>query len=157
MKRKKLRYYWDTNCFIALINKEMTTKEVYLNAIVQTYEDMISGCVEIITSDVILSEILLPEKEKKDFINALKSCPHFELVEPRTKTYEFAGELRQKCKDQSVHIPKNADSIHIASAILFGVTEFWTTERDLISLYERKIITELIICNPRVLQPRLQF
>jgi len=158
--KRKLRYYWDTCCFIALLNREPTTDVAVLQALEQTYREMLQERVEIVSCSVLITELITPEGEK--FISELRKCPAFEMAETVAAVHELARNLRRRCREANTHIPKTPDALHLASAILSKADEFWTTDQRLLSvsavqrlLSVSAVVNEITICLPHVEQPKL--
>ncbi|NLI00544.1 MAG: PIN domain nuclease [Chthonomonadales bacterium] len=154
-RRRRPRYHWDTCCFIALMNREDTTDEIVLLALRQTFHDMLFGEVEVTTSAMLISELLIPDPDKATLERQLEACPYFDMVDTHQAVHRLAADIRKHCRDQGVAVPKTPDAIHIASAILARVDEMWTTDKGLIGLAERGVITEVPIVRPHVTQLKL--
>lgn len=156
-RRSCPRYHSDACCFIALLNREATTDETALLALRQTFRDMLDGEVELTTSALLITELLLSDAEKAAFERQLDACPHFEMIDTHHAVHRQAAEIRKRCRDQGVTVPKTPDAIHIASAMLARVDEMWTTDSKLISLADRGVVVEVPIVRPHVTQLKLDF
>lgn len=155
--RRRPRYHWDTCCFIALVNREKTTDEAVLLTLRQTFHDMLVGEVEVTTSAIVIAELLIPESDKITLERHLEACPHFQMVDTHQAVHRQAADIRKRCRDQGVAVPRTPDAIHIASALLARADEMWTTDQRLISLAERGIISKVRIVRPHVTQLKLDF
>ena len=89
------------------------------------------------------------------FFEKLRRWEHtFEYV-PSRHDYSFAGELRERTREEherrvadKTHKLGQSDSLHIACAIATKCDSFLTHEPKLIRLYEEQVIPEVKICAP---------
>ncbi len=151
--KNKHRRYWDTSCFIALLNRNPAGDPIRLQALQQVYEDMLSGKVEVVSCGVLVAEMIHPES--KQFLQELRKLKQFELIETTISVHELAAELRSRCQNwrqgtERIHVPKVADATHLAAAILSKCDEFWTLDEKLLRL--DRIIEEIHICLPHIEQ-----
>jgi len=154
---KRRRLYWDSNCFIALLTKQQTIENTYLDAIETTYDDMLRGKLKIVTcADLFKLEVLPgPSKREAAAYNSLLSCPDFEIVSiSLTDLVNDAAQLRQEArkKAQSIH---TCDAMHIVSAKRSAVDEFWTTDDKLVKKGKAGFFEGLVVCYPYTEQLRL--
>ncbi len=128
----------------------------WLTALETTYADMIDGKVQIVTCELFRVEVWGNQLSGQSLqaYNDLMGCKYFEIVAPRSSTYELARDYRQRCKQaaQSLATP---DSLHIASANQIGVDEIWTTDTKLTNKYHAGLLGTTKICHPHVNQLRL--
>ncbi len=159
MARSVPYVYWDACCFIAYLNKEPTTLDVYLIALDSCIQDMESSLCGIVLSTMHRIEV-------KQFKEGIASPPYFELLQNRN-CIEFnvspsASILAEELQDRTAERAdvlnlKEKDAKHLAVAIEARCDAFFTTEPKLVRLYEMGIVPEIRICFPYAIQPRLPF
>lgn len=159
MPTRKRRLYWDASCFIALFNNEATTPANQLDALRATFEEVLTGKLKIITSDLYRAEVFGENKEAAGIVaDQLEACPDFEIVPLRTQAYEMAGHMRERCHAASPPRKlKTADSLHVAAATIAQADEVWTTDGKLVSYHEAGLLTGVKVCVPYLTQMRLPF
>jgi predicted nucleic acid-binding protein len=118
---------------------------------------MLDGATRIVTSDLFRTEVFpnLDDARFSELYNNLIACDDFVVVGIHTAAYELAGKLRQRCKSVKRRL-ETPDALHIASAILARVDEFWTTEEKLVKCSNAGVITEVPIRYPYSTQFRLK-
>ena len=146
--------YWDANDFIALFNREETTKPEHLAALETTFEEMLVGHVRIVTCSMFRVEVFPKRlKEEGDAIyRELTACPHFEVIETLSTIMTLAGELREKCLDAKPRIVKlkQADAIHMAAGHVIGADEIWTSDEQLVRAFQAGHLNTTKVCFPHV-------
>lgn len=159
MPSRKRRLYWDSSCFIALFNQEPTTAQAQLDALQVTFEEMLSGRIRIITSDMYRAEVFGPDRAQAAKVaEQFEACPYFEIVPLRTLAYDLAGEMRKRCQAaKPVRKLKTADALHVASGTIARAEEIWTTDQKLVSYYEAGLLTTTKVCLPYLSQMRIAF
>lgn len=129
--------YWDTCIFYALFKGESTHGAGIIDAIKHEYLEFLQGNLRIVTSTVTVAEVARGSFEKAEDFQKFKDirfADGFEFSDPRVKIMELASEL----KDYFYNNPlgengeyKNlnlGDAIHLATAIVLGVTRFVTLD-----------------------------
>lgn len=159
MPARKRRLYWDANCFIALFNSEPTTPRPVLDALQTTFEQMLSGKVKIITSDVYRAEVFGKDSaEGQQIADQFEACPHFEIVPLRTQAWGMAGEMAKRCHSaKPTRKLKPLDAVHIAGGTLARADEIWTTDLKLVRYYEDGLLTAVKVCLPYLKQLKIGF
>lgn len=153
--RTKRRLYWDSSCFIALVNQEATTDHAKLSALRDTFSEMTSARLQIVTSDIFRFEVQLSTAEESESLRRqLLACRSFEFLIRNQQVEDLARELQVRAQLSGRRI-KMADGFHLATAILSRSEALWTTDRRMIQLGTAGIISELEITAPTVPQPRL--
>ncbi|MDW8320042.1 MAG: type II toxin-antitoxin system VapC family toxin [Armatimonadota bacterium] len=135
------RYYWDTCCFIHLLdiqNRERSSRDDQMQQAVffleQAFREAAEGRVKLVTAELLLAEILPVDEEHENFLKQLKACPHIELVTVSRQVFELAGHLRAEWRTNQQKDLKAPDAIHIATALLFKPDEMWTTDSRILKL-----------------------
>lgn len=152
------RVYWDSCCFIGLINDEAEKRDV-LRAVWQEAEQ---GKTEIVTSMFTLTEVVkakcegkvkpLPEADDKPVVAFLSQSFVIRLLLDETIANAARRLLRahRECK-------KPSDAIHLATALQHNVEELHTFDgSDLLGLTGKTLKKNgqpLTICIPRVSAP----
>lgn len=156
---RKRRLYWDSSCFIALFNSEPTTPRPQLDALKATFEEMLVGRLNVITSDVYRAEVFGSDGPAADAVaDQFEACPYFEIVSLRTLAYDLAGDLRKKCQSAKPERKlKLADALHVASGSLAKADEIWTTDGKLVRYYEDGLLTTVKVCLPYLIQLKIPF
>jgi predicted nucleic acid-binding protein len=152
-RKERTRFYWDTSCFIALLEREPSEDPTLVHALDVTYNAMLSKQVEIVSCSVLITELL--EASQQQFLQEQRKHPTFELVETVTAVHELARDLRSRCRQAGVHTPKAPDALHLAAGILSQCDEFWTLDKRLLNA--GAVITEIAIRLPHVEQLALEF
>lgn len=137
--RGKPRRYWDTCIFLAWIKGESIWPEEVMKGIEQTADEAYAGRVVIITSVITLTEFeqtrLTPDQ--RDKFQKLFTHPNWQLMDVDKRVAAKAAVIRQHY-DTRVY-DKNGnkvsggfmslgDSLHLATALHFGVSEFQTLD-----------------------------
>lgn len=146
---KKKIVYWDSDCFLGLLNKEQD-KIKKCQSVIREAEE---GNLLIITSALTFIEVIkmkgkkhVPKKTEKTiqdfFLNTFMSIHNVDR-----KVGIKARDLMWKNKGLQ---PK--DSIHIATAIIQKVPELHTFDKYLLSLDGKIESPQLKICEPYVFQ-----
>lgn len=138
----KPRYYWDTCCFIhvldiqsrrrAIQNEQAQQMILFLE---QVFRDAVEGRLKLVTAELLLAEILPLDDDHRNFLKQVKACPHIELIAVSRQAWELAGQLRAEWRMNRRSDLKTPDAIHIATAILFKPDEMWTTDDRILRLY----------------------
>ena len=152
-RKGRTRFYWDTCCFIALLERKPSEGSTLVHALDVTYNEMLAGRVEIVSCSVLIAELLKPGAQR--FLQELRKCPNFELVETVIAVNELAQDLQSRCQQAGVHKPKTPDALHLASGILSKCDELWTLDKRLLN--SGAVITEIAIRLPHVEQLKLEF
>ena len=152
-RKGRTRFYWDTSCFIALLERKPSEGSTLVHALDVTYNEMLAGRVEIVSCSVFIAELLKPGAQR--FLQELCKCPNFELVETVIAVNELAQDLQSRCQQAGVHTPKTPDALHLASGILSKCDEFWTLDKRLLN--SGAVITEIAMRLPHVEQLKLEF
>ncbi len=111
---------------------------------------MLTSKVEIVSGSVLITELI---KVPREYIESLKACPAFEMVQTNDSVYNLARDLRERCRANGTSVIKTPDALHLASAILSRADEFWTTDGRILNA--QVITSEIKICKPHVEQLRL--
>jgi predicted nucleic acid-binding protein len=152
-RKGQTRFYWDTSCFIALLERKPSEDPTLVHALDATYNEMLVGRVEIVSCSILITELLEPSAQQ--FLRELRKHPNFELVETVTTVHELARDLRSRCRQAGVHTPKTPDALHLASGILSKCDELWTLDKRLLN--SGAVITEIAVRLPHVEQLKLEF
>lgn len=127
--RRTATVYWDACCFISVLSNERNAKDCL--KVVKAAED---GHIRIVTSSISLVEVIkyngkppIAEADQSK-VDAAMSGSHFEIRNVDRLTGQLARRLIWE-KDLAVK-----DSIHVATALLAGVRELHTTDKDLLKL-----------------------
>ncbi|GBC94271.1 hypothetical protein HRbin16_00052 [bacterium HR16] len=140
----KPRYYWDTCCFIHVLDvhsRKRAAQDEQAQQMVffleQAFREAVEGKVQLVTAELLLAEILPVDDDHKNFLKQVKACPYIELLAVSRQVFELAGRLRAEWRTHSRSDLKTPDAVHIATALLFKPDEMWTTDDRILKL-----------CNP---------
>lgn len=151
------RIAWDSNCLIAWMLKEGTTPQEQLTALAETMRRMIRGHVRIVASSLIELEVRADTvAETHRFHQQLRASPYFETFTDTARVRTLASHLADRVQE-SGRRGRAADLIHVATAIVAGASELWTTETKMLSWHVNKVIPEIRICQPYLEQGVLDF
>lgn len=147
MTRKKESVYWDSNCFLGLLNQE-ADKIDKCKGVIQKAE---AGSLIIITSALTFIEVIkmkgkkhLPKKAEKTIQDFFQN--RFISVRNVDRLVGIkARDLMWKHKHLS---PK--DSVHVATALLHDVPKLHTFDSDLLKLDNKYGNPKLKICYPDI-------
>lgn len=146
---KKPRYYWDSGLFIALLTGEQRAPgemEGLLEVIHMADVDEAF----IVTSHQSTIEVLGPaDAPLTDAFLEIFERPNYRLLPAVLPISRRAADYR---RDLSL---KFADAIHLATAVLYGVDELHSFDRDLLRLDRHPRIDGLHICKPSAPQKTL--
>lgn len=157
-KRRTKRLYWDANCFIALFNREPTTKPQYLTALETAYVEMTEGKIWIATSDVFRTEVFaerMPDEALPLWDN-LNGCPYFEIATIRTPHWVQARQLILGCQEAGQRL-ESPDALHIVMGSVVRAEAIWTTDAALVTKSKNGLLGSVPVVFPRVDEPRLPF
>lgn len=148
------RVYWDSCCWIALINQEPSRFE----SLEYIYNSSKDGLYQIWTSTLSLVEVnrlaseqATPKPLNSDSLDILDEMFNQDFVVLNQVDLLVATEARRLLRDLS-GLSKRTDSIHLATALLRSVDEMHTyDDKDLLHLHgklESKDGRKLVICAP---------
>lgn len=148
MPLKLPRRYWDSYCFLAILNAG-SPDETHSQACELILNDARDGAIEIITSALTIVEVIRPkgsprpiprDKEAKirDFFE--NDYIHIRLVDR-----EIADAARELCWTSGVH-PR--DAVHLATALTLGCECFETNDPRLLRLNGQVGNPPLLIREP---------
>lgn len=144
------RRYWDSNCFLGVLNKE-PDKEGACLAVVQEAK---STKLRLVTSALTLTEVLWP-KGKPLQIPAEQAQEVQDFFEHEWIAVVVVDRLLAERARDLVwnHQVKYKDAIHVATALDADVEQFDTFDGDLIALSGKIGNPALIIGNPNLPEP----
>lgn len=160
-------YYWDTCTFCAwLADEQRKTGE--MDGVREVVSRIKKRDASLVTSSLMLAEVL-PSKYPAGVYNLLEGLLRRNNIQQQSvsiKIARFAGDIRDYYDRNPVDDKKKLatpDSIHLATAIICGVTEFHTFdngEKDkkfigLLQLDGNVAGHKLSICKPTAKQPQL--
>ncbi|MBD0348716.1 MAG: type II toxin-antitoxin system VapC family toxin [Thermoleophilia bacterium] len=123
--------YWDTVCFLGVLNAE-PDKLSACRAVIAEAE---RGNVRVVTSALTIAEVLWPKGSPlslgRDKLRRVQTFMQHEWIAVRDVDRTVAEEARELVWDHNVR-PK--DAIHVATALDAGVEQFDTFDGDLIAL-----------------------
>ncbi len=152
---KPRRISWDSTCFIAWVDRAETENPAVLQALDSTMNKMLQGRIRIVASRAIEVEVRLENLERtKQFHMHLRACPHFESFgeSPAVRNLAVSLQDRLQLTDRRGGY---ADLVHVATAIAARASEFWTMDKKILKWAEAGVITEIIICQPYLVQGTL--
>jgi len=128
-KANRKTYYWDSCSFIAWIDGgKGYSKDIIdgLDGIAQeVHENKANLCTSVMTETEILQGKLSPEQSTK--LQNLFKRRNVILIGVDSKIARTASEIRNYYNARNIHIMP-PDSIHLATAIIYGVDEFHTLD-----------------------------
>ncbi len=158
-------YYWDTCLFLAWIqDEERPTGEMDgVREIIDRFKRRECKIISSVLTQVEVLDSKLPVGLKTLFYGMLKRINRIGM---ETKVAEMAHDLRDYYKSRSAEFGgktlSTPDAIHLATAILYRVTEFHTFDHDgdakhlgLLPLSGDVGGHKLIICKPKARNPQL--
>lgn len=149
---KPIRIAWDSTCFIAWVDRAETEDQAVLQALDFTMEKMTQGRIRIVASRVIETEVRPGNLERtKHFHLQLRACPHLESFGESPAVRNLAASLQDRLQSTGRR-GGYADLVHVATAIAARATEFWTTDKSILSWSQAGVITEITICRPYLVQ-----
>ena len=132
---RALRIYWDTSCFICLLNDQEHDRRLICEDVLNHAR---GGEVEILTSCFTIAEVIRPKgqpnplaAEHVDKIRRMFRWPWIVTVEVDPRLAHIAAELAQQ------HGIKPPDAVHAASAILHRAKTLYAWDRDYSSVISR--------------------
>jgi len=148
-------YYWDTCLFIAWLSDEIRPSGD-MDGVREIIEMTKRRDVAVVTSALTLAEVL-PSKFPAGVFNLfddLLKRTTFRIISMDRKIARLAGDLRVHYEKEERRL-KTPDAIHLATAILNGVSEFHTFDAQLLSLNGNLAGHRMPICKPSFRQPSL--
>jgi len=144
---KKERRYWDTDCFVAWLNKEYG-KADKCKGVIQEAE---RGTIEIITSTLTIAEVLYLKEHKKIVPEKAEQIARFfenKYILPIVLDRYIAEMARTIYWGSNI---KPKDAVHVASAMKAKIIRFDTFDKDLITFSGKIGNPALIIGEPNIL------
>lgn len=143
--------YWDTNCFLGIINEE-ADKLPACRAVLREAED---GSLQIVTSALTLTEVLWPKGERRLSAESAEKVQRFFRHE-WLLLYDLDRTLAERAREVVWnHAVRPKDAIHVATALDAKVDQFDTFDGPLIELSGKIGNPPLIIGQPNVQQSLL--
>ena len=121
-------YLWDTSVFLTWIRGESRGQERDL-ALAAAVEDVDTGRAAIVASVMIFCEMLeshLRDEEPRQRFADVFRRPNMQLVEVSSAIARRAGQIRDSCRALGIVCPRSEDAIHVATAVVYGVSELHT-------------------------------
>ncbi len=134
MKDGKLVVYWDSVIYITILAGDKKDKALYEGSI-YALTQMEKRNSFLVVSQLVNIEVtptIRPPKIKEKFENVLKRS-NVTLVSMGKRVSELASQIIDICKDMD-RVIKPPDSIHLATALIYNVDEFYTNDDKLLKL-----------------------
>jgi predicted nucleic acid-binding protein len=139
--------YWDTNCFLGVLNKE-PDKIGPCRAVLREAQ---GGAVQLVTSALTLTEVLWPKGVSVPLPKERAETIHKFFLHEWIVVYDLDQTLAERAREIVWdHGVKPKDSIHVATAIDAKVDQFDTFDGPLISLSGKLGHPPLVIGQPDV-------
>ena len=155
MRGTKDSYYWDTCLFVSWLADEKRPSGD-MDGVREIVAKVKKRDGSIVTSALTLAEVL-PSKCPAGVFNLFEDLlkrTTFRVISVDRKIAKLAGDLRVHYEKDGKKL-KTPDSIHLATAIINGVSEFHTFDAGILSLNGNVAGHKLIICKPSFKQPSL--
>lgn len=151
---KKKIVYWDSDCFLGLLNKEQDKIKKCQTVIKEAEE----GNLIIVTSALTFIEVIKMRGKKQVSKKIEKTIQDF-FLNPFMSIHNVDREIGIKARDlmwkNKALQPK--DSIHVSTAIIQKVPELHTFDKYLLGLDGQCGNPPLKICEPYIFQMELDF
>jgi predicted nucleic acid-binding protein len=142
-----LRRYWDTNCFLGVLNEE-PEKLSACKAVIREAE---SGNLRIVTSALTLTEVLWPKGSRLPLPASDAEQVQKLFLHEWITVYDLDRALAERAREVVWnHEVRIQDSIHVATAIDADVDQFDTYDLQLIGLSGKVGDPPLVIGKPNV-------
>lgn len=155
MRGTRDTYYWDTCLFVSWLADEQRPSGDMdgVREIVSRFKRRDAA---IVTSALTLAEVL-PSKFPAGVFNLfddLLKRAAFRVISVDRKIAKLAGDLRVHYEKDGKKL-RTPDSIHLATAIINGVAELHTFDKDMLPLNGNVAGHKLVICKPSFKQASL--
>ena len=144
-------YHWDSCIYLAWLMRETCHGEDCSEGIRESLKNNNLGRNTIITSTLVFTEVLAAKMQADDevlFRRSFSKKTHIAYdvdVAIALKAREFREKLASDLSGKKISTP---DAIHLATAAIYKVTEFWTLDSKLLCLNGDQRIDGLIIQKP---------
>jgi hypothetical protein len=164
MQAGKKKYYWDACIFIAWLMEDEHQPGAVMDGIERIVAEVERNEAILITSFLTKSEVLECKltPRAKELFNKIFQRRNVQIAQGDRRVGDLAAEIRNRYERQgtSISVP---DTIHLASAIVYGADEFHTLDgagkrkrkSDLLSLDGNVAGHNLRICVPEAGQMNL--
>jgi predicted nucleic acid-binding protein len=152
MPKNRQHIYWDSDCFLAILNDAEPQKSKLCQSVLKDARD---GKILIVTSAIALIEVIrIKGKPRVDRIAEKKITGFLEnsYINIRDVTPAVGLKARELIWRHNLR-PK--DSIHVATALLCKVPTLHAFDTDLLKL--NGYFAGLSICQPKIIQYELEF
>jgi predicted nucleic acid-binding protein len=153
VQTEKIKVYWDSNCFLGLLKKEIDK----ISACQGTIKKAEKGEILIVTSAITFIEVIkMPgekplKQESEKIIEQFFKNSFMHIINVDREIGVIARELLWKHE-----FLKPKDSIHVASAIFHKIQKLNTFDENLLKLTNKYGNPKLMICTPDIgYQPEL--
>lgn len=161
MAEKKCVYAWDAAVWIAWLRRE---EDKCLQRIGAVVRELVEGDAVLVISAICDVEVVDLDVNDKTFelYGLIKRLPYVQTINVHQRIVEKARKVRSLIriennsrKNNKLAIPKAADSIHLATAILAEASVLHTYDKGLLSLSGKQIVDGIRITEPRSLSGQI--
>jgi predicted nucleic acid-binding protein len=152
VKNGKPVYYWDSCLFLTVIRNEKHVPNILQGAIhIQSLHDKYE-CY-LLTSvlvDIEVLEAMNNQKAMEVFRGILRKTNSLKIAID-SRVINLARDIRNKCKQANITVPRVPDAIHVATGILYKVDEFHTSDNGIIKI--SPLLQDeynIRVCNPPI-------
>lgn len=133
MKTGKRNIYWDSACWIAWLNGEGT--DIWPIDVIDGLQDVVNEVetnqANLFTSTIMRMEVPIDRLDdaQKDIFNKILRRSNVLQIDPTPKIIDRARDIIEFHRNQKPsRVIQHEDSIHLATAIIYGAHEFQTTD-----------------------------